>query len=143
MSTTRKSILKHCAAAVIAVLVTSGRKVYAQAHDFGQPHSQRHEKADFKDHQREERRDYGTGIVREHQREEKRAFKYEERQERRRTHGGSYAGYGYPSHGRGHHSYVSGLTSPWVYGYPSGQMHGHNAGAYRGNEPFWGGRRRH
>lgn len=39
-----------------------------------QTHSNRHEKADFKDHQKQERRDYGKSAVRDHQRQESQVF---------------------------------------------------------------------
>lgn len=121
-----------------AFLAVGGSKAYGQAHEYGQPHNQRHERADFKDHQRQERRDYGSGAVRDHQRQESRAFKYEERQER----SGYYGGYGYPPYGGGQYG-----GSYGGYDYPSGQVHrgdNHNyPGPHDRHGSFWDGWRRH
>lgn len=113
---------KHIAVAFIlgaAVIAFGGGKAYAQAHD------QRHEKADFKHHQRDERSEYGKWAVRDHQRAEKRAFAQEERHEHRHgTHGYStYGAYPYPSAHRS--AYLSGHDG---YRYPSG--HAGTGGSY-------------
>ena len=120
-----------------AFLAVGGRKADAQAHEYGQPRNPRHERADFKDHQRQERRDYGSRAVRDHQRQESRAFKYEERQER----SGYYGGYGYPPYGGGQYGGTYG-----GYGYSSGQVHrGDNHSSPRphsGHGSLWDGWRR-
>jgi hypothetical protein len=139
MNTRRISPLKYAALALVALLGIGASKAYAQAHDYGQPHNQRHERADFKDHLKQERRDYGSAVVREHQREENRAFKNEERQER----WGGNGAYGYSPYA----SPYGGYSYPGGYGYPSGQVHGdghRNYGdPYHGNDPFWGGGHSH
>jgi len=121
--------MKRIAATVLfggAMLPFGAGSVFAQAHAPGQPHDQRHEKADFKDHQRQERRDYGSAAVREHQRQENRTFKYEERQERRGWYGGQY---GYPQYGNG--AYGAYGYPPYGYGYPG-------SGSYPYQQPYPG-----
>lgn len=143
MNTRRKSTLKYAALALVAVLAIGASNASAQAHDYGQAHNQRHERADFKDHLKQERRDYGSRMVREHQRQEKRTFKNEERQER----WGNYSGFAYPPYTGGRYvSPYGGYGYPRGYGYPN-QMHGnphYNYGRnYNDHDPFWRGGHRH
>lgn len=97
-----------------AILVFGAGTALAQSHD------QRHERADFKDHQRQERRDYGRNNVRFHQREESRAFKEQERNERAAYYGayGQYSN-GYPVNGYPYPSHANGYPPSWGYGDPS------------------------
>lgn len=130
---------------IVAVSVLSaGVLAFGGAKAFAQDHDQRHEKHDFKDHQKMERRAYGNSAVRDHQRAEKDEFKHQERAERSGYYGGYYGGnggYAYPPYGgsqypsgHGGHSYpnIGGYhgdgypSEHGIYGYPSehGQYHG-------------------
>lgn len=118
MFTTRIAKRLSFAAVVGAAALTLGSgTAFAQSHD------QRHEKADFKDHQRMERRDFGKNAVRDHQRAETRAFKNQERAERR----GYYGGNAYPPYGTQH---PSGNYPYGGYGHPGGYS---SAGPYHSN----------
>ena len=128
---------KHVAAVIVfgsAMFALGTGKAYAQWHD------QRHERADFKHHQRDERRYYGGWAVRDHQRAEKHAFRDEEHHEREGYYGGNYGRYGYPYGG---YQYPSGQGNAYPpayggYGYPNGHTD-HNdyyPDQYHGNQLF-------
>jgi hypothetical protein len=121
-----KSIQRIVTAFILgaAVLAFGGGKAYAQSHDRWQ------EKADFKQHQRYERQEFGGWAMRGHQRAERRAFKQEESLERQYgAYGHSpYGAYQYPS---GHvNGYSTGHTG---YDYPSGYGGSYYSGPYHGN----------
>jgi hypothetical protein len=110
-----------------ALLAFGGGTAYAQAHD------QRHEKHEFKDHQKMERGIYGNSAVRDHQRAEKNVFKNQERAERSGYYGTPYygenGGYGYPPYGQSQYPSAHSHGYPWGHGgysYP-------NPGGYYGN----------
>lgn len=77
----------------LAVLIGAGLTI-GTGTVFAQSHDQRQEKANLKNHQQMEKRDYGKAAVRDHQRAEKGAFKNQERAERSRGQYGSYGQYG-------------------------------------------------
>jgi hypothetical protein len=117
---------------VTVFVLGAGVLAFGNGKAFAQSHDQRHEKADFKQHQRDERREFGGWGVRDHQRGEKRAFKQQERLERR------YGAYGYSPYGA--YSYPSVHDNR----YPSGQVgYGYSDGYSAGtgsyyHDPYYG-----
>ena len=130
-----------------ALLVGAGTTVNAQGH------SQKHEKRDLKEHQRQERRYYGNDHqVRDHQRPERDRLKYEQRAEHNGYsvgHGqynnngyygnGSYNNNGYyRRNNTGYYDpyYNNGRSNSVYYGYDPYYNNGRSNGRYYGNSQY-------
>lgn len=132
MSSTNPNWLKRTAAMFFLVAASL---LAMSATSFAQGHSQRHERRDLKDHQRQERYYYGNDhATRDHQRAERDQLKHEQRAERS---GGYYNNGGYYGNGHSNDGYYNNG------GYYS---NGHSNGGYynggHGNSGYYT-RRRH
>lgn len=128
-----------------ATLVGAGTTVNAQGH------SQKHEKRDLKEHQRQERRYYGNNRqTKAHQRLERDRLKYEQRAERN----GYYLGHdqynngyhGNGSYNNGYYRNNSGYYDPYYnnrqsnsgyYGYDPYYNNGRSNSGYYGNNGYY------